>query len=288
MPIEVEGPDGKTHSFPDGTSHEQINSQMTSVYGGAGSLQPLGGAPAGGSPTAAAGAIMPGMQTTPPYANAEDRTNIALSMILPRGSVQALQNTPGHQQRIAQAKKTGENLANLEERQRGGGQVLDMLHQLGQTADEGAEAGTLDDAIGPFNESPMFQRLRAGTVGKVWAPFEKGYNLNNQLKHDIHGLTTAFISSAGKGGIQMSDARQKTFEETMGAMMKATNKEEFDKIKKDAERIIRGTFGLDPAPVQPRAPAAAPAAPVRQQFRNKQTGAVENFEWNGQQWQKVQ
>lgn len=287
MGVEVEGPDGKVHTFPDGTPPETINEQMTRVYGGAGSLQP--NVPKAGEPTAAAGAVMPNMMSVPKYRTNEDWDQLMLSQLFPHAQT-ILQNTPGHKLRVKAAEKTGENLANLEERQRGGLQVLEMLNQLGHTADEGHAAGTLDQAIGPLDSSPTWQRVRAA-IPLVGGYYEKGYNLHNQLMHDIHGLTTAFISSAGKGGIQMSDARQKAFEETMGAMMKATTKEEFDKIKVDADRIIRGTFGLAPgAYVEPsRSARAAPAAaaPVRQQFRNKKTGAIETFEWDGREWKKV-
>ena len=190
--------------------------------------------------------------------------------------------------RAEAAKTVGKNLGNLEERQRGGTQVLEMLHQLGETADEGHKAGNLEPAIGPLDASPTFQRVRAAIPG-VGNYYDKAYNLHNQLMHDIHGLTTAFISSAGKGGIQMSDARQKAFEETMGAMMKATSKAEFDKIKNDAERIIRGTFGLAPgAAVQPtrssRTQTSAPAASGRI-YQNPTTG--EKIQWDGTQWRKV-
>lgn len=145
-----------------------------------------------------------------------------------------------------------------------------------------------------MNSSPSFQRARAATAGKVYAPYERGYNLHNQLTHDIHGLTTAFVSSASRGGVNMSDARQKVFEETMGAMMRSTSKDEFDKIKKDAERIIRGTFGLAPGAAVGPTRSSRPiegqvsAAPVRQQFRNKASGAIETFEMSPQGWKKVE
>lgn len=289
MPIEVVGPDQKVHSFPDGTSQEMISSQMQGIYGGRGALKPQG-LPGPGSATPASGAIMPSMQSTPRYHTGEDDENLVMGMMFPHMK-QIIQNTPGHALRMEQAKTAGKNLGNLEERQRGGTQVLEMLNQLGETADEGHAAGHLDQAIGPIDASPTFQRVRAA-VPLVGDYYEKGYNLHNQLMHDIHGLTTAFISSASKGGIQMSDARQKAFEETMGAMMKATSKEEFDKIKKDAERIIKNTFGLAPgATIEPtrssRATAPQQQQPQRQQFRNKSTGAIETFEWDGAKWKKV-
>ncbi len=289
MAIEVVGPDGKMHTFPDDTPTDKINEQMSSVYGGAGTLAPSAGLQSAGQQTAAQGAIMPNLQTVPPYQSKEDWSNIAMSQLLP-GAAGVIQNTPGHKYRMTMAEQSAKNLSGLEERQRAGVQVLQMLGQLGHTADEGHAAGSLDQAIGPVDSSPTFQRVRAAlpVIGNY---YEKPYNLHNQLMHDIHGLTTAFVSAAGKSGITMSDARQAAFEETMGAMMKATNKQEFDKIKVDAERIIANTFGLESPPLpqkrgeghgQQKAPER-----FRQTFRNQQTGTLEEFEWTGTQWQKV-
>lgn len=287
MPIEVEGPDGQVKSFPDGTSHEEINRQMSQSYGGkSGALAPQG-LQKPGQATAASGAVMPSMQSIPDYVTDEDFDKLILSKMFPHAQ-QLIQKTPGYIAREELAKKVGQNLGSLEERQRGGTQVLDMLQQLGHTADEGGS--TLDSAIGPLNASPAFQRARE--AANVWDIMgtRKGYDLHNQLTHDIHGLTTAFISAAGKGGIQMSDARQKAFEETMGAMMKATSKKEFDKIKVDADRIIRGTFGLQPgAAVSPtqstRATQPAAPKPQGQIYHNPTTG--EKIQWDGKAWQKV-
>lgn len=287
MGIEVEGPDGQVHTFPDGTSNEQINSQMSQKYGSGGSLQPQ--EPRAGDATPASGAIMPGMQSVPGYRSAEDWDQLALTKMFPHAA-SVIQNTPGHQQRIEQARTVGKNLGNLEERQRGGLKVLDMLHQLGETADEGHRDGNLESAIGPLESSAIFQKARAIVPG-LGSYYDKAYNLHNQLNHDIEGLVTAFISAAGKGGINMSDARQKAFHETMGAMMNATSKEEFDKIKKDAERIIKGTFDLAPGakvdPTNSSRSTVKPPQPVRQQFRNKTTGAIETMEWDGKQWHRV-
>lgn len=287
MAIEVSGPDGKVHSFPDGTPTEAINSQMSQVYGGRGSLRPQ--QPRAGDATPSSGAIMPSSQSVPNYMTDEDMDQLMLGKLFPH-SASLIGNTPGHKFRVEQAAVAGKNQGNLEERQRGGLQVLNMLHQLGETADEGEKDGTITSAIGPLESSSWFQKARAATpfVGNY---YEKAYNLHNRLNHDIEGLVTAFISSAGKGGIQMSDARQKAFHETMGAMMNSTSKEEFDKIKVDADRIIRGTFGLSPGATvkqQPSGRATQPSAqPIRQQFRNKSTGQVETLQWDGHQWQKV-
>ena len=287
MPIEVEGPDGKIHTFPDGTAQDAMMSQLSSQYPGSYSLAPV--QPQAGDATAASGNIMPNMRSVPSYRTHEDNVNLAIGAMYPH-LTKVIQNTPGHELRVAAAREAGKNLAGLEERQRAGMQVLQMLGNLGHTADEGQRTGNLDSAIGPLESSPTFQTIRAAIPG-IGNWYEKSYNLNNQLTHDIHGLTTAFIGAAARGGGSMSDARQKAFEETMGAMMRSTTKEEFDKIKADADKIIRATFGLSP-PTEvrpgPSAERTPTEAPVIRQFLNKSTGQYETFRLNGQQWEKVQ
>lgn len=286
MGIEVEGPDGKVHAFPDGTSNEQINAQMSRQYGDGGALQPYN--QKAGDATAASGAVTPSMQSVPDYMTDEDMDQLMLTRMFPHAA-SVISNTPGHKARVSQAEVVGKNLGNLEERQRGGQQVMGILQKLKTTADKGHEDGILESAIGPVDSSPMFQKVR-GAIPGIGNYYEKSYNLNNQLNHIIHGLTTAFVSSASKGGIQMSDARQKAFEETMGAMMHATNKEDFDRIYHDAEQIIAGTFGLTPgASAEPTRSSrvAQPVGPTgnAQRYHNPKTGEV--IQWDGKQWQKV-
>lgn len=288
MPIEVEGPDGRVHPFPDNTPHEQINQFMSQQYGGQGSLSPV--QPQAGQATAASGAVMPNMQSVPAYHTDEDRKNIGLGFLFPHmGPI--IQNTPGHALRMEAAKTAGKNLGQLEERQRAGLQVLDALNLLKETADDGHKAGNLGSAIGPIESNQTLQKVRAA-IPVVGNYYEPSYNLNNRLNHAVHGLVTEFVASASKGGITMSDARQKAFEETMGAMLHSTSKEEFDKIAHDAERIIKGTFGLAPGVKQESTRSSRVDAPadgaVRQQFMNNQTGQLETFELRNGQWAKVQ
>jgi len=246
MPITVNGPDGKVHSFPDGTTGEQINAQMSSIYGGSGSLNPMG-LPSAGDPTAASGAVMPSMGTTPAYNTPEDKMNIGLSMILPAGSVRALQNTPGHIYRVEQAKKAADNLASLEEKQRAGQQVLSGLDMIRHTV-KTAPDDVLTNAIGPMVSSPWLQGARRTAAGVAtatvpyWTPYDQSYNLNNLLHHDVHGLVTQFMA-AGKA-VNMSDARQEAFNATMADMLKATNRDDLNKIADHADFIIRSSFGL--------------------------------------------
>lgn len=295
MGIEVEGPDGKVHTFADNTPHEQINAEMSKIYNGQGALQAV--TPQAGSATSASGAVMPHMGTTPAYQSQEDMRQLLLSQMFPHAQ-QIIQNTPGHKMRVANAEAVGKDLAKIEEKQRAGSQILNVLGQLRSTADEAhqgekdaygniVKAPSLENAIGPLEGNQWAQRMRAA-VPLLGNYYEDAYNTNNRLHHIIHGLTTAFVTASAGGN--MSDARQKAFEETMGAMMNATSKKEFDKIAHDAEQIIRDTFAMTPgAATQPQASSRGrqPQA-LRQTFINNQTGQPETFEVQNGQWVKVQ
>lgn len=284
MGIEVEGPDGKVHSFPDNTPHDQIMGEMSKLYNTQGSLSAA--TPQAGSATAASGAVMPHMGTMPSYQSQEDFRQLFLSQMFPHAQ-QLIQNTPGHKMRVANAEAVGKDLAKIEEKQRAGSQILNVLGQLRSTADEADKSGNLSSAIGPLEGGQWAQRVRAA-VPVVGNYYEDAYNTNNRLHHIIHGLTTAFVTASG--GQNMSDARQKAFEETMGAMMNATNKKEFDKIAHDAEAIIRDTFALSTGtPTQPQASSRGrqPEA-IRKSFINNETGQSETFEVRNGQWVKVQ
>ena len=211
---------------------------------------------------------MAGMGTTPAYQSDEDWQAIAADVALNggKGLSSIINQSPGHMQRKAYAEGIGKAQAGLAERQRAGMDVLSSLQQLVDTAkasqeeDKGRKSDRLNEAIGPYND--MSGEVVKGFVGlpsamtvkSLWNP--EAYDLNNRLHHDIEGLTTSFITSASKGGLNMSDARQKAFADTMGAMMKATKPEEFYKIAKDAENIVRDSFGI---------PAEAKLAPYTTQ-----------------------
>lgn len=301
MPIEVEGPDGRVHTFPDNTDQGAIMAQMASLYGGGpgGSLRPQS-LPRAGDATAASGAIMPSMASTPPYMSNEDWDRVMLSQMFPNAQG-TIANTPGAQFRTAQAQAAGKNLAELEERQRAGRHMLNLLHGLvGNVAstpdpnrpnDPTARVAhpALDAAIGPLNSRDWWQSGREiANVGNIMGT-RAGYDLHNRLSHGIHALTTAFTSAAKAGN--MSNDRQAVFTDTMGAMMHATNYDDFMRILADADHFIRENFGLAPGANVPRQPSrtatAAPAGPQREQFRNRQTGKMETFQWNGQSWDKV-
>lgn len=237
------------------------------------------GLPSAGTPTAVSGNMMPAQRSaTPPYQSAEDRANIGLSMVLPPGAISALQNTPGHAYRMEQAKGAAEANKNLEESQRVGTNILRSYAQLANKF-ETAPDEVLQRAIGPRNTaeldetSPTFfpfthipipglsgpttvdPKTNLAVSGKITpvhraailspndADAAAAWDLQNLLGHDVHGITNAFMSGAGKS-INMSDTRQEAFDATMRDFMKSTNREEAKQILEHAKGIIANDFGI--------------------------------------------
>ena len=215
---------------------------------------------------------MPGMGTTPPYQSDEDWQAIAADVALNQGKglSSIINQSPGHMQRKAYAEGIGKAQAGLAERQRAGMDVLSSLQQLRRTAEE-ANQDDLNNAIGPYNDDHSGWVDLLKIRSKVSDSGQRAYDLNNRLHHDIEGLTTSFITSASKGGLNMSDARQKAFAETMGAMMKSTKPEEFYKIAEDADNIVRDSFGI---------PKETPLAPYTTQGGSPQPKAVSRAEYD--------
>lgn len=243
--------------------------------------QPPQGLPQSGDPTVTHGAFMPALSSdTPPYQTAEDKANLALSTILPRGAIQALQNTPGHAFRMEQAKKSAETQSQLEQAQNAGRKILQSYAQLRSKFDT-APNEVLQAAIGPRNTaeleetSPTFipfthipipgfsgpttvdPQTNLPIAGKI-TPVQRAaildpnnkdaaaaWNLQNLFSHDVHGLTNAFMSGAGKS-LNLSDARQEAFDATMRDFMRATNREEAAQILDHAKGIISNDFGIPP------------------------------------------
>lgn len=287
MPYTVTGPDGKVHTFPDGTPAQAAIDALSKQYKGSFSaLAPASGLPEGGSPTVASGAVMPSMQSTPPYVSDEDAMTLGLSMVLPTSGMRALQNTPGHAMRVEMAKKTADNLASLEEKQRAGMQILKGLDMVRKTV-HGAPDDVLQNAIGPTASSPWFQGTRrtiSGLVPGPVTPYDESYNLNNLLHHDIHGLVTQFMT-AGKA-LNMSDERQKAFEATMADMLKATNRDDLNRVAEHADAIIRSSFGLPMKEIPEERRRTETPASADKIYVNPNTG--EKIKWNGSAWEKVQ
>jgi hypothetical protein len=254
MPIEVEGPDGRVHTFADGTTREDVRRQMTTVYGGANAK----GLPAAGASTPTAGAMMPSSQTVPPYFSAEDDENLLMAKVLggPRAVADAIQRTPGHTYRTEQAKKVAEQQANVEGMQRTGSNVLRSYAQLLNKFNK-ADDPTLTGAIGPANVKPYSEYIPMvggmtspeATAAYWWMPkwdseqAKKAWNLQNLLMHDVHGLTNAFMTGAGKG-LNMSDKRQEVFESAMKDFMRATDRKSAKEILDHAKGIISNDFGI--------------------------------------------
>ena len=203
------------------------------------------------------------------YANNADRKAMLYDVALSggKGLATIINQSPAHEGAKSYQKKVGEEAAALEERQRAGALVLGQLHDLRDLSldYQKNKPDAFKGAIGPYNTTPYMEKMPligGMTAPKAAAsypgaasfipgsPDPKAWDVQNRLQHMIHGLTTSFVASAGKGGVNMSDSRQKVFEETMGAMMQATSPEEFNKITHDAAEIIRKTFNLPPGDAQ--------------------------------------
>ena len=227
-----------------------------------------GAIPQHGDKTAVTGAPMPSMQTTPDYYSDEDQQNLALALISPRAAT-AMASSPGRLLRAEQAKTVGKELGSVEERQRAGTQVLKGFGDL-RDAIAGADDATVSAALGPYNMSQVPPSERSWSLSALRDPNtmtrpqadaayrptpqrEKIWNFQNLVTHLVDGLTEEFVASAGRSGVQMSDARQKVFEETMGRMRQATSKSEALKIAGHAEDIIRDSFALPRAAPTPKA-----------------------------------
>ena len=194
------------------------------------------------------------------YINRADQKAMAYDMVLNggKGMASIINQSPAHEGARSYQRKVGEEAAALEERKRAGEKVMGQLTDLTNMAAQlhKNDPQSFVSAIGPYNTMawnehvPFVGGMTAPQVTAAYGSSDKAWNIQNRLNHMIHGLTTSFVASAGKGAANMSDSRQKVFEETMGAMMKATTKEEFDNITHDAAEIIRKTFNLPPAQAQ--------------------------------------
>lgn len=264
MPIEIEGPDGKVHTFPTGTPMEQVQAQIARVYGGSQSR----GLPQAGANTPTTGSMQPSSQTTPPYFQEEDEQNLMMAKILggPKAVSDAIQRTPGHQYRVTQATEVAKNQAAVEAAQRTGTNILKSYAQLYNKFNKIPD-DVLQNAIGSRNTVPYSQytpliggmtRPEAaaaypfmpypnasgwGIPGFNGKDADDAWNAQNLLSHDVHGITNAFMSGAGKS-LNMSDKRQEVFESAMKDFMKATNRKSAKEILDHAKGIIANDFGI--------------------------------------------
>jgi hypothetical protein len=238
-------------------------------------------APPAGAPTAASGAVSPSMQSNPSYFSPEDRAIYRTALLNPRAAA-ALEKTPGFIQRKTEAETVGKELGSLQERQRGGGDILkgmDTLTDLINSSDD----ETLSGAIGPNNYARVTPSAVAPLDYNAWtAPkpdkyedlptrakanymynktpqAEKAYNLQNSIDHLTSTLTDEFIGATN--GIKMSDSRQAEFKAAIGALRDSTTKEEALKIAKTARAMIENTFHLPKGYKAPVYTAPAGAVP---------------------------
>jgi hypothetical protein len=221
-------------------------------------------APPAGAPTAASGAVSPSMQSNPSYFSPEDRAIYRTALLNPRAAA-ALEKTPGFIQRKTEAETVGKELGSLQERQRGGGDILRGMDKLTDIISN-ADDETLGSAIGPNNYARVTPsavapldynawtapkpdkyedlptRAKANFMYKKTPKAEKAYNLQNGIDHLTSTLTDEFISATQ--GIKMSDARQAEFKEAIGALRNSTTKAEALKIAGTAREMIENTFHL--------------------------------------------
>lgn len=275
MAVEVEGPDGKVHAFPDGTPSDEIHQKMTGIYG-----NPKSGLPAAGTPTPTAGAVMPGSQTVPGYMTSEDMENVMRAKLLggPRAAATALEQAPGLVYQREYGKKVAGNQAALEDRQRAGFDILPGIDQLRRMV---REANDVDwkNAAGPYNAqkqpasnevwlSPSAWRAPEMTPTQArasygWSAGDKqnqdAWRLQNEMEHLIGAVTDQYVAAVGKG-VAGSDARMELFKDLMRRMMTAPTRAEAEKILDTAEASARNTFHLPTNPEGHKATQVPPGA----------------------------
>lgn len=173
-----------------------------------------------------------------------------------------LERDPTYQARAKQAATMGEAAGQRQAARLAGENILSsyakLLHSFNRTDDS-----TLQGAIGPYATAPYsdyvpFARGMTPSQAAVayggWSPFgfmsgardaEKSWNAQNLFSHDVHGITNALTSAAGKG-VKMSDKRQEMFDSAMRDFMKATTRKDALKVLDHAKSIIQNDFNLTP------------------------------------------
>lgn len=276
MPITVTDPDGQPHTFADGTPTAAINAEMERKWAARGTTpQPAQPTPLQGPgkmpPGAVPGSITPklgGTLDTPMVELSADAQR-GLRMITGGGATNnrnleqagrmLLEKDPTYQARKKQADVMGESAGKRAEMRLAGENILGsyskLLHAFNKTDDD-----TLKGAIGPGNLKPYqswvpliggMTEPEAAAAYRVMPNFtgasdaQKAWNAQNLFKHDVHGLTNAFVTSSPKG-MNMSDSRQAMFESAMGDFMKSTSREEANRILDHAKTIISNDFNVTP------------------------------------------
>lgn len=191
-----------------------------------------------------------------------------------------LEKDPTYQARTKQAAAMGTAAGERQTARLAGENILSsyakLLHSFNKTPDE-----VLTEAIGPRNmallqeQSPTFvpfthipipgftgpttvdPRTGVPVAGQI-TPVQRAailnpadpkvaaaWNAQNLFGHDVHGITNALTSAAGKG-VRMSDERQKMFDSAMRDFMLATNREKAREVLDHAKGIIANDFHLTP------------------------------------------
>jgi hypothetical protein len=200
--------------------------------------------------------------TGQPYLTNADWMNVMTDIFTNGGKnmSQILNNAPAHKGAQTYQEGLGKNAAALDERKRAGSEVIPGINELRAMISSASDADW-KTAMGPYNTSQQppsaevpfslgawrSDKMTPTQARAAFAPSDanaKAWNLQNQVNHLVNALTEQYVAAAGKGGINMSDARQKVFEETMGALRGATTRQEALKILGTAENTTRNVFGL--------------------------------------------
>ena len=282
MPVEITDPDGKVHSFPDGTTAAAVNAEMDRRWA-ARNAPPAASA---GTPLAGQGKMPPGATPAPmtAKASAPDADMVPLSedaqraqRLMTWGAItnnrsmeqagKALwEQDPTAEARKKQATIMGELAAKRGEARIAGEGILRSYAQLKHEFDNTPDS-ILSAAIGPYamapysSHTPMVGGMTPpqaaaayGMVPQSWAsliPFgghanaDDAWNAQNTFYHLSHGITNAFVANAGKG-LNMTDARQQMFDKTMRDFMEATDRKAAQNILTHAKAVITNDFHLTP------------------------------------------
>lgn len=255
MPIEITGPDGKVHSFADGTTSEQINAAMSARYAAPAAPAAPQGPALGESYGQMPAGTYPGRMTAQPTAPdasmvpLSDEAQKAIKALRynqfkgDRAGVSAandiLLRDPTYQARAAQAKKMGEDAASLQAKQAAGARVLQAFNEMTRKVEAWREYAPdlFNAATGPWNSNETFQSATG------WAN-RGAQDLNTMLHHDIGRLVALYreMPSSGKG--TGSDAQDANFQNAIGHWMKSPSPEGAMAILQSAKNLIKDKGGL--------------------------------------------
>lgn len=321
MAQQIRDPQGEVHEFPDEMPPDQIHAAMTAKWTAKNTSRP--GFPSA-APAQPPGTRPGGMQ---PQTNAPESSMAPLSEDAERykrmmtlktmqgdragvtGATNLLHSDPSYVHQQEQAKKMGTDAATLAAKQGAGTRVYSALNELEQKSRAWLDhaPSAFNAATGEYYSNPYVQ------LGTGWAN-QGGQAFHRLLSHDIAKLTALYREMPSSGRGSGSDAQDANFKEAMGEFVKAKTPEQYFAIMQSAKQLIRDKAGLPHdfdlpyAPLHPADVAAVSqyaSRPIgsdspyvtgkkpeaqrpRQQFRSKESGKIEDFEWDGSKWNKVQ